>query len=100
MDKEDVDEIMDAYYQGYINVLVCTSIIETGLDIPNANTIIIENADLFGLSQLYQIKGRVGRSTRVAYAYLLYNENKDMSDNATKRLKAIKDFTELDSSSL
>ena len=97
MDKEDVDEIMDAYYQGYINVLVCTSIIETGLDIPNANTIIIENADLFGLSQLYQIKGRVGRSTRVAYAYLLYNENKDMSDNATKRLKAIKDFTELGS---
>lgn len=97
MEKDDVDEIMNAYYQGTINILVCTSIIETGIDIPNANTIIIENADTFGLSQLYQIKGRVGRSSRVAYAYLLYNENKELNDNAEKRLKAIKDFTELGS---
>ncbi len=97
MDKDDIDEIMNAYYQGKINVLVCTSIIETGLDVPNANTMIIEDADTFGLSQLYQIKGRVGRSSRVAYAYLFYNENKDLNDTAEKRLKAIREFTELGS---
>ncbi len=97
MDKEDVDEIMNEYYQGEINILVCTSIIETGLDIPNANTIIIENADKFGLSQLYQIKGRVGRSSRVAYAYLLIDPDGSLSPTAEKRLKAIKDFTELGS---
>lgn len=97
MDKDDIDEIMDAYYQGKINVLVCTSIIETGLDVPNANTMIVENADTFGLSQLYQIKGRVGRSSRVAYAYLFYNENKDLNDTAEKRLRAIREFTELGS---
>lgn len=97
MDKDDIDEIMDSYYQNQINVLVCTSIVETGLDIPNANTIIVEDADRFGLSQLYQIKGRVGRSSRVAYAYLLYNEKKEINEIADKRLKAIKEFTELGS---
>ena len=97
MDKDEVDDVMMAYYRNEINVLVCTSIIETGLDIPNANTIIIENADLFGLSQLYQIKGRVGRSSRVAYAYLLIRPEKELQDKASKRLKAIKDFTELGS---
>ena len=76
---------------------MCTSIIETGLDISNCNTILIENADCFGLSQLYQIKGRVGRSNRIAYAYLMYDDKKEISDISKKRLKAIKDFTELGS---
>lgn len=97
MDKDDIDEIMSEFYMGNIDVLVCTSIVEAGLDIPNANTIIIENADNFGLSQLYQIKGRVGRSNRVAYAYLFYNDKKILNETAEKRLKAIKDFTELGS---
>lgn len=97
MDKDDIDDIMSEFYMGNIDVLVCTSIVEAGLDIPNANTIIIENADNFGLSQLYQIKGRVGRSNRVAYAYLFYNDKKILNETAEKRLKAIKDFTELGS---
>ena len=78
-------------------MLVCTTIIETGIDIPNANTIIIENADHFGLSQLYQIKGRVGRSDKLAYAYLLFSQNKQVSEVASNRLRAIKEFTELGS---
>ncbi len=97
MDKDDIDGIMDAYYQGKINILVCTSIIETGLDIANANTLIIEDADCFGLAQLYQIKGRVGRSSKVAYAYLFYNDKKELTLDAEKRLKAIKEFSELGS---
>lgn len=97
MDKDDIDDIMTEFYSGNIDVLVCTSIIEAGLDVPNANTIIIENADTFGLSQLYQIKGRVGRSNKVAYAYLFYNQNKELNEIADKRLKAIKEFTELGS---
>lgn len=97
MDKEEIEVIMNSFYNGEIDVLVCTSIIETGLDISNVNTILIENADNFGLAQLYQIKGRVGRSNRIAYAYLMYNEKKEMSEVAKKRLKAIKDFTELGS---
>ena len=80
-----------------MNGLVATSIIENGIDIPNANLIIVEDADHFGLSQLYQIKGRVGRGNRIAYAYLLYRENKNMSHVAMKRLKAITDFAELGS---
>ena len=75
MDSEDIDKIMTEFYLGNIDVLVCTSIVESGLDVPNANTILIENSDKFGLSQLYQIKGRVGRSNRVAYAYLFYNKD-------------------------
>lgn len=97
MDKETIEDIMVKFYNGEIDVLVCTSIIETGIDIPNVNMIIIENADKFGLSQLYQIKGRVGRGNRIAYAYLLYKQNKVLNDNARKRLKAISDFTELGS---
>ena len=97
MDKDDIDNIMTEFYLGNVDVLICTSIIEAGLDVPNANTIIIENADKFGLSQLYQIKGRVGRSNRVAYAYLFYNPNKELNDNAQERLEAIKTFTELGS---
>lgn len=97
MDKDQIEEVMGRFYNGEIDILVCTSIIETGLDISNVNTIIVEDAYKFGLAQLYQIKGRVGRSNRIAYAYLLYNEDKELSDVAKKRLKALKDFTELGS---
>ena len=76
MDKDEIEDVMSKFYNGEIDVLVCTSIIETGLDIANANSIIVENADKFGLSQLYQIKGRVGRSNRIAYAYLFYDDQK------------------------
>ena len=88
---------MQKFYDGELNVLVATSIIENGIDVPNANMIIVENADHFGLSQLYQIKGRVGRGDRVAYAYLMYKPHKKMNQDAIKRLKAIQDFTELGS---
>ena len=97
MTKEQLEDIMQAFVNKEYDVLVCTTIIETGIDIPNANTIIIEDADKFGLSQLYQIKGRVGRSERLAYAYLLYAKNKQMTEEATKRLKAIKEFAQLGS---
>jgi transcription-repair coupling factor (superfamily II helicase) len=83
--------------EGEIDVLVCTTIIETGLDVSNVNTIIIENADCFGLSQLYQLRGRVGRSNRLAYAYLTYHGGKVLDAVAHKRLMAIKEFTEFGS---
>ncbi|HEY5524606.1 MAG TPA: transcription-repair coupling factor, partial [Clostridium sp.] len=89
-------QMMDFMSNGY-NVLVCTTIIETGIDIQNVNTIIVYNADKMGLSQLYQLRGRVGRSNRVAYAYLLYAKDKVLTEVAEKRLKALKDFTELGS---
>lgn len=97
MAKEDIEDIMIRFYNGEIDVLVATSIIENGIDVPNANLIIVENADHFGLSQLYQIKGRVGRGSSLAYAYLFYQEEKQLSDVALKRLKAIQDFAELGS---
>lgn len=97
MDKNELEDVMMRFVNKEFNVLVCTTIIETGIDIPNANTIIVEDADKFGLSQLYQIKGRVGRSSRGAYAYLLYNPSKQLNEEASKRLKAIKEFTELGS---
>ncbi len=97
MDKEAVDETMERFYNGEIDILVATSIIENGIDVPNANLIIVEEADTFGLSQLYQIKGRVGRSNRIAYAYLFYREAKTLNNAAQKRLKAIQDFAELGS---
>lgn len=97
MDKNDLEDVMTSFINKEFNILVCTTIIETGIDIPNANTMIVEDADHFGLSQLYQIKGRVGRSNRHAYAYLLHRANKQMTPEATKRLKAIKEFTELGS---
>lgn len=97
MSKELIEDTMMKFYTGEINVLVATSIIENGIDIPNANLIIIEDADHFGLSQLYQIKGRVGRGSRIAYAYLFYNEHKMINKTAQKRLKAIQDFAELGS---
>jgi len=78
-------------------VLVCTTIIETGIDIPNVNTLIIMDADRFGLSQLYQIRGRIGRSDKIGYAYLMYNPHKMLNDIAIKRLNTIKEFTELGS---
>lgn len=90
-------DVMNAFYDGHVDILVCTTIIETGLDIQNVNTIIVEDADYFGLAQLYQIKGRVGRSDKLAYAYLLYDKNKELGEDSKKRLKALKDFTELGS---
>lgn len=97
MERDEIEDVMMKFYSGEINVLVCTSIIENGIDVPNANMIIVENASHFGLSQLYQIKGRVGRGDRIAYAYLLYNEGKELTDDGKKRLKAIQEFTELGS---
>lgn len=97
MDKESIEDVMEKFYDGDLNVLVCTSIVENGIDIPNANMIIVEDADRFGLSQLYQIKGRVGRGDRIAFAYLLYKQEKDMNSDARKRLQAIQEFTELGS---
>lgn len=97
MNEEELEEIMYSMVNGEIDILVCTTIIETGLDIPNANTIIIENADRMGLSQLYQLRGRVGRSNRAAYAYFTYKRDKALTEVAEKRLRAIKDFTEFGS---
>ena len=97
MSSEEIEDAMLRFYNGETNVLLCTTIIETGLDVPNANTIIIDNAQNFGLSQLYQIKGRVGRSDRVAYAYLLIPEKKQLKETSLKRLDAIKEFTSLGS---
>ncbi len=97
MDKEAIEDVMIKFIRKDYDVLVCTTIIETGIDIPNANTILIDQADRFGLSQLYQIKGRVGRSSTLAYAYLMYTPNKQLTEVATKRLKAIKDFAMLGS---
>lgn len=95
MNERKLEKIMLDFMDHEYDVLVCTTIIETGLDISNANTIIIDNADKMGLSQLYQLKGRVGRSNRLAYAYLTYKKDKVLSEVSEKRLKAIKEFTEL-----
>ncbi len=97
MGEEALGDVMNAMTEGEIQVLVCTTIIETGLDIPNANTLIIENADRFGLSQLHQLRGRVGRSTRHAYAYFTYRPDKNLTEIAEKRLSAIRDFAEFGS---
>lgn len=97
MPSEMVDEIMESFILGETNLLLCTTVIENGIDIPNVNTLIVENADCFGLSQLYQLRGRVGRSDRLAYAYLFYSENKQLSEIAQKRLNTIKEFTTLGS---
>ncbi len=97
MGEDGLSDVMHAMADGEIQVLVCTTIIETGLDIPNANTLIIENADRFGLSQLHQLRGRVGRSTRHAYAYFTYRPDKNLTEVAEKRLSAIRDFAEFGS---
>ncbi len=97
MSKAELEKVMVDFVNHEYDILVCTTIIETGIDITNANTIIVEDADHFGLSQLYQIKGRVGRGRRTSYAYLMYQKNKTLNEEASKRLKAIKEFTELGS---
>lgn len=97
MDERTLEKIMADFINGEIDVLVSTTIIETGLDISNVNTMIIHDADQFGLSQLYQLRGRVGRSNRTAYAFLLYKRNKMLKEVAEKRLQAIKEFSDLGS---
>ena len=94
MDKDELEDTWNLLIKGEIDVLVCTTIIETGVDLPNANTLIIENADRMGLSQLHQLRGRVGRSSRQAYAFFTYRVGKALSEIATKRLSAIRDYAE------
>jgi transcription-repair coupling factor (superfamily II helicase) len=97
MDANELEGVMRRFIHGGFHVLVSTTIIENGIDIPNVNTIIIDRADMYGVSQLYQLRGRVGRSDRVAYAYLFYPQQKSLSEIAMKRLQTISDFTELGS---
>ncbi|MHB9291853.1 putative transcription-repair coupling factor (superfamily II helicase) [Hollandina sp. SP2] len=97
MDPQDLEDVMHRFIHGGFHVLVSTTIIENGIDIPNVNTIIIDRADMYGVSQLYQLRGRVGRSDRVAYAYLFYPQDRSLSEVAMKRLQVISDFTELGS---
>ena len=95
MAEKELEQVMMDFVKGEIDVLLCTTIIESGLDIPNANTMIVDEADNYGLAQLYQLRGRVGRSTRQAYAYFTYRHNHIINEMARKRLLAIRDFTEL-----
>ena len=97
MNKDEIEDTMMSFINNEFDILLCTTIIETGIDIPNVNTLIIYDADRFGLSQLYQIRGRVGRSNKIAYAYLMYSKNKQLNEAAVKRLNAIKEFTQLGS---
>ncbi len=97
MTKTELEEVMFKFINKEADILLCTTIIETGIDIPNVNTLLILDADHFGLSQLYQIRGRVGRSNKIAYCYLMYSKGKNLTEIATKRLNVIKEFTELGS---
>ncbi len=97
MSKEQLSELRQGMDNGEVDILVCTTIIETGIDVPNANTLIIEDADRMGLSQLHQIRGRVGRSSRKAYAYFTYRRGGLLSEIASKRLQAVREFTEFGS---
>ncbi|MFW5888921.1 MAG: transcription-repair coupling factor [Bacillota bacterium] len=97
MTKLNLEKVVDDFIEQKLDVLISTTIIETGIDIPNANTLIVHDSDMLGLSQLYQIRGRVGRSNRIAYAYLMYEKNKRLTPEAERRLKVIKEFTELGS---
>ena len=97
MNKQELEDVMNSFINYESDILLCTTIIETGIDISNVNTLIIYDADTFGLSQLYQLRGRVGRTNRIAYAYLMYDKSKMLNDIAIKRLQAIKEFTELGS---
>lgn len=97
MGEKELEPVMLSFIHGEIDILLSTTIIENGLDIPNANTLIVENADKLGLSQLYQLRGRVGRSDRQAYAYLLYQNNKELGENALARLQSLQEFSALGS---
>ncbi|MBR5280013.1 MAG: transcription-repair coupling factor, partial [Clostridia bacterium] len=97
MSERELEDIMQAFYQGEYDVLLCTTIIESGLDMPNVNTIIVEDSDRMGLAQLYQIRGRVGRASKLAYAYITYKKDKNLSEIAEKRLRTIREFTEFGS---
>jgi transcription-repair coupling factor (superfamily II helicase) len=97
MDERQLEDIMFSFVKGEYDILVCTTIIESGLDMPNVNTIIVEDADRMGLAQLYQLRGRVGRSNKLAYAYITFKKDKVVAEVAEKRLQAIKEFTELGS---
>ena len=97
MNENELESVMLSFLEGEYDVLVSTTIIETGVDIPNVNTLIVNDADKMGLSQLYQLRGRVGRSNRVAYAYLTYRKDKVLTEVAERRLQAMKEFTELGS---
>lgn len=97
MDKNTLESRIEDFVNRKTNVLICTTIIETGIDIPNANTLIVDDATKLGLSQLYQLRGRVGRSDRIAYAYLFYSDDRKLTESANERLTAIRDFTELGS---
>ena len=97
MSKNELEDKMQDFIDYKFDILVCTTIIETGIDIPNVNTLIIMDADHFGLSQLYHIRGRIGRSNKIGYAYLMYNKHKMLNDIAVKRLNTIKEFTQLGS---
>ena len=97
MNKYELEEVVKDFVEQKYDILICTTIIETGIDIPNVNTLIVLDSDNFGLSQLYQLRGRVGRSNKIAYAYLMYKPSKILTETAKKRLESIKDFTELGS---
>ena len=97
MSEEELSKVWKALLEGEIDILVCTTIIETGVDVPNCNTLIIEDADFMGLAQLHQIRGRVGRSSRRAYAYFCFRRGKVLTEVATKRLEAIREYTEFGS---
>src|SRR5690554_5548896 len=97
MDEAVLERVMLDFYNGEFDILLCTTIIESGMDIANVNTLIVDNADYFGLAQLYQLRGRVGRTNRVAYAYFTHRKDKILTEEAEKRLSAIKEFTELGS---
>lgn len=97
MPEHKLEKIMHGFMQGEYDILLCTTIVEAGLDIPNVNTMVVYDADFFGLAQLYQLRGRVGRSNRLAYCYLTYRRDKVMTEDAVKRLQAIKEFTQLGS---
>jgi transcription-repair coupling factor (superfamily II helicase) len=97
MNKYELEDVVNDFIEQKYDILICTTIIETGIDIPNVNTLIVLDSDSFGLSQLYQLRGRVGRSNKIAYAYLMYKPSKILTETAKKRLESIKDFTELGS---
>src|SRR5207244_11433668 len=95
MKEDDLEEVMLDFYDREYDILCCTTIIESGLDVPNVNTIVINDADHLGLAQLHQLRGRVGRSSRQAYCYLLYRPFKELTELAERRLQAVREFTEL-----